>query len=94
MLTNPDLFSSRSAICRHQGSPADRDDCDEILQINGKSFTDNVSHAEIVQHIHEVSSPARIVVVGDVIVTPEDSWAFSGGLNSQRVGSFVANQMI
>lgn len=39
------------------GSPADRKDCDEILEINGKSLGQgNTKHAEIVQHIHEVSS--------------------------------------
>ncbi|XP_054157863.1 protein PALS1-like isoform X2 [Oppia nitens] len=34
------------------GSAADRSDCDEILEINGKSLDDS-THQQIIQHIHQ-----------------------------------------
>ncbi|KAJ6222221.1 hypothetical protein RDWZM_000766 [Blomia tropicalis] len=34
------------------GSPADRNDCDEILEINGNSLS-NLAHQEIIDYIHE-----------------------------------------
>ena len=37
------------------GSPADRNDCDEILEINGHSL-ERLSHQEIIDYILEVSN--------------------------------------
>ena len=35
------------------GSPADRPDCDEVLEINGRNL-ENASHQHIIQYIHQV----------------------------------------
>ncbi|CAG2168180.1 unnamed protein product [Oppiella nova] len=37
------------------GSPAERSDCDEILEINGKSLEDS-THQQIIHHIHQALS--------------------------------------
>ncbi|UXI21562.1 unnamed protein [Sarcoptes scabiei] len=34
------------------GSPADRKDCDEILEVNGNNL-DNMTHQEIINYIHQ-----------------------------------------
>lgn len=48
------------------GSPADKSDCDEILEINGKAVGQSkLGHDEIVRHIQEVSSSDELVELGD-----------------------------
>ncbi|RWS30616.1 membrane-associated guanylate kinase: WW and PDZ domain-containing protein 1-like protein [Leptotrombidium deliense] len=37
------------------GSAAERNDCDEILEINGKNL-ENATHQQIIQHVHQVCS--------------------------------------
>ena len=37
----------------YAGSPAERNDCDEILEINGNPLED-LAHQEIIDYIHEV----------------------------------------
>lgn len=42
------------------GSPADRTDCDEILEVNGKTLED-LEHAQIIEYIHQVMSTLNLI---------------------------------
>lgn len=45
--------NSTTRLPLNSGSPADRPDCDEVLEINGRSL-ENATHQHIIQYIHQV----------------------------------------
>lgn len=44
------------------GSPADRSDCDEVLEINGRSL-DDANHQDIIQYIHQVNMRPLLILI-------------------------------
>ena len=48
------LTQQKNGKIKLYGSPADRPDCDEVLEINGRNLED-ASHQHIIHYIHQVS---------------------------------------